>query len=163
MSDVPATRGGQPLLIDSPPPTRIGLPAGWRRALLTWLYLPTIASSAKSFRDNPAVGSTLLNRWGLHVARKRIAQWLGDVRRRQLAGLVSAEDRVGLERDGFIIKRNFLDEATFRALRAEITGLTADAREAVIGDTLTRLIPLDAVTMRALGTTRAVLDGPGLP
>jgi Phytanoyl-CoA dioxygenase (PhyH) len=160
MSDVPATHGGPKLLVDAPPPTRTGLPAGWRRSLLTWLYLPTLATSAKSFRDNPAVGSAWLNRWGLHVARKRLAQRLGDMRRRQLAGLVSAEDRAALARDGFIIKRNFLDDATFRALRAEIVGLTADAREAVIGDTLTRLIPLDAVTLRGLRTTRSVLDGP---
>jgi hypothetical protein len=160
MADISATRSSQKLALDSPPPTRSGMAAGWRRSLLTWLYLPTIASSAKSFRDNPAVGSALLNRWGLHVARKRIAQFLGDVRRRQLAHRVSAEDRAALHRDGFIIKRNFLDAATYRALRAEITGLTADAREAVIGDTLTRLIPLDAVTLRGLRTTRAVLDGP---
>ncbi len=44
------------------------MPAGWRRSPLTLFYLPTIATVAKSFRDNPAVGSALLNRWGLHVA-----------------------------------------------------------------------------------------------
>ncbi len=39
-------------------------------------------------------------------------------------------------------------------------GLHTAAREAVIGDTLTRLIPLDATTLRGLPTTRAVLEGP---
>jgi len=155
MADVQAARDQ----LAPPPPTRtLGKP-GWRRWLLAPIHALAIAGSAKSFRDNPVIGSPTLNRWGLHVARKRLAQRLGDLRRRQLAGLVSAEDRAALARDGFIIKRNFLDDATFRALRAEITGLTADAREAVIGDTLTRLIPLDAVTLRGLRTTRTVLEG----
>jgi hypothetical protein len=130
----------------------------WRRLLLP-VYFLTIASSAKSFRDNPVIGSERLNRWGLHVTRKRIAARIGAWRRRQLAGLVSVEDRAAFERDGFIVKRNFLDPATFRTFRDEIMGLNTAAREAVIGDTLTRLIPLDATTLRGLPTTRAVLEG----
>ena len=158
MTDVQATRDG-PAMGLGPRPTRERAPA-WRRWLLAPVHAVAVATSAKSFRDNPVIGSPTLNRWGLHVWRRRVAAWLGRVRRRQLAHLLSAEDRIAFERDGFVIKRNFLDDATFRALRAEITGLSADAREAVIGDTLTRLIPLDAVTLRGLATTRRVLEGP---
>jgi hypothetical protein len=156
MADVQATSGGPAVRPQSLP---TGKPA-WRRWLMAPVHALAILSSAKSFRDNPVIGSPTLNRWGLHVARKRAARWLGDLRRRQLTGLISAEDRASFERDGFVIKRNFLDPATFAALRAEIVGLNAEAREAVIGDTLTRLIPLDAVTLRGLQTTKAVLEGP---
>jgi len=45
-------------------------------------------------------------------------------------------------------------------LRDEITALDVDAREAVIGDTLTRLIPLDAKTMPGLPVTRGVVESP---
>ncbi|HUA54331.1 MAG TPA: hypothetical protein VMB81_19300 [Candidatus Sulfotelmatobacter sp.] len=157
MSDVSAPR-----LAPNPPP-RLAKRAGAKVRPWRWLFAPvylfTIASSAKSFRDNPVIGSPTLNRWGLHVLRRRVAAWLGALRRRQLAPLISAEDRAAFERDGFIIKRDFLDDASFRALRAEIFGLETRAREAVIGDTLTRLIPLDAITLRALPTTRGVLEG----
>ena len=130
------------------------------RWLLAPFYLLSIFTAAKSFRGNPVLGSRTLNRWGLHVLRKRVAGRIGQWRRRQLAATVSAEDRAALERDGFIVKENFLDPATFQALRDEITALDVDAREAVIGDTLTRLIPLDAKTMPGLPVTRGVVESP---
>jgi hypothetical protein len=131
----------------------------WKRLFLVPLYALAVVTSAKSFRDNPVIGSRRLNRLGLHVARRRIAAPLGHFRRRQLAGLVTEEDRRALARDGFIIKPNFLDEATFHALRSEIRALNVPAREAVIGDTLTRLIPLDGRVLPKLPTTRSVLEG----
>jgi len=131
----------------------------WRSLLLIPLYALAVATSAKSFKDNPVIGSERLNRMGLHIARRRIAAPLGRFRRRQLENLVTEEDRQALARDGFIIKPNFLDEATFRALKAEIQALNVPAREAVIGDTLTRLIPLDGRLLPKLPTTRSVLEG----
>lgn len=128
------------------------------RWLLAPFYLLSIATAAKSFRGNPVLGSRLLNRRGLHVARKRIAARLGERRRRQLAGAIPAPDRADFERDGFIVKRNFLDEDTFRALRDEVMAMNVAAREAVIGDTLTRLIPIDAKTLPALPLTGQVLE-----
>ncbi len=66
-----------------------------------------------------------------------------------------------LERDGFIVKREFPRPGHLPAhLRDEITALDVDAREAVIGDTLTRLIPLDAKTMPGLPVTRGVVESP---
>jgi hypothetical protein len=124
------------------------------------LYALSVATSAKSFRGNPVIGSPTLNRWGLHVARKRIAAPLGRWRRSLLAAPVAAADRAQLERDGFVVKRNFLDPETFRAFRDEILNFRAEAREAVIGDTLTRLIPLDRRNLARLPVARSVLEGP---
>jgi hypothetical protein len=131
----------------------------WHRWLLIPLYALAVATSAKSFRDNPVIGSQRLNKAGLHLARRRIAAPLGRFRRNRLAHLVTEEDRAALARDGFVIKPNFLDDATFRALRTEIRALNVPAREAVIGDTLTRLIPLDGRVLPKLPTTRSVLEG----
>lgn len=134
-----------------------------RGSLRRWTVLPihaaAILSSAKSFRDNPVIGSAWLNRRGLHLARRRLAAWLGDRRRRRLASLVPPEDRAEFERDGFIVKQDFLDPATFVRFRDEILRLDEPAREAVIGDTLTRLIALDGPTLRRLPTVRHVLEG----
>jgi hypothetical protein len=123
-------------------------------------YGLAVLTHAKSFRDNPVIGSKRLNRKGLHVLRRKVAARIGAHRRRQLEKLVSAQDIADLERDGFIVKRDFLDEATFRAFRDEIMGLETLAREAVIGDTLTRLIPLDGITLKKVPAVRKVLEGP---
>lgn len=131
----------------------------WRQVLLMPLSCLSVLSSAKSFRNNPVIGSPRLNRWGLHVLRRRVAARIGLRRRNHLSGLVSAQDIADFERDGFLVKPNFLAEATFRALHDEIMGLDARAREAVIGDVLTRLIPLDGFVLRKLPTTRAMLEG----
>src|SRR5690242_21856582 len=92
----------------------------WRRctpdlampARLHWLLAPihaaALATGAKSFRDNPIIGSPRLNRAGLHVARVRLARKLAERRRARLAALIAPEDRIAFERDGFILKQNFL-------------------------------------------------------
>jgi len=131
----------------------------WRQVLLLPLFCLSVLSSAKSFRNNPVIGSPRLNRWGLHVLRRRIAARIGLHRRNRLSGLVSAEDVAAFERDGFLVKPDFLDAASFQALREEVMGLAAPAREAVIGDVLTRLIPLDGRALGKLPTARAVLEG----
>jgi hypothetical protein len=122
-------------------------------------YVLAVATSAKSFRDNPIIGSPGLNRRGLHIARRELARPLGAFRRRQLAGLVSAAEREAFARDGFIVKPNFLPPDQFKALHAEILSLNVPAREAIIGDTLTRLIPLDGALLPKLPVARAVLEG----
>jgi hypothetical protein len=122
-------------------------------------YVLAVATSAKSFRDNPVIGSPALNRRGLHIARRELARPLGAFRRRQLAGLISAADREAFARDGFIVKPNFLPPEEFKAFQAEILGLNVPAREAIIGDTLTRLIPLDGTLLPKLPVARSVLEG----
>ena len=130
----------------------------WCRYLLMPVHAAMIASGAKSFRGNPVIGSASLNRRGLHLARRRLARRMGALRRSRLASLIPAQDRADFERDGFLLKRDFLDPASFQALRQEIYRLDAEAREAVIGDTLTRLIPLDATTLRHLPATRRMIE-----
>jgi len=53
------------------------------RWLLAPFYLLSIFTAAKSFRGNPVLGSRTLNRWGLHVLRKRVAGRIGQWRRRR--------------------------------------------------------------------------------
>jgi hypothetical protein len=131
----------------------------WFRSLLVPVHALMVLSGAKSFRDNPVIGSARLNRRGLHIARRHLARRMGVLRRAQLASLISEADRASFERDGFLLKRDFLDAASFEALRREIYALDTDAREAVIGDALTRLIPLDKPALRDLPVTRGVFEG----
>ena len=131
----------------------------FRQLLMLPFYAATVLTSAKTFHDNPVIGSPGLNRRGLHLLRRTVADRAGRLRRRQLRGLVSPAEGEQFERDGFIVKPGFLDPATFEAFRAEIMGLQAPAREAVIGDTLTRLIPLDDAALARVPTVRRVLEG----
>lgn len=100
-----------------------------------WLY--ELVTTAKSFRDNPIIGSSLLNRLGLHVARMVISHTIMRVRMWVFAWPLSAKERHAYFRDGFILKKNFLSNDEFAVLEAEARTFTGDIREAHQGDTLT--------------------------
>ena len=135
-------------------------PMTLKQRLLLPFYAATVFTSAKTFRNNPVIGSPALNRRGLHLIRREVADRIGRLRRRQLQGLIAPHEQAQFEQDGFIAKPDFLDPATFEAFRTEIMALSAPAREAVIGDTLTRLIPLDDAALAQVPTVKRVLEGP---
>lgn len=125
------------------------------RLLLAPLWLAQLGTGAKSFSDNPILGSTALNARGLHTGRVRLAHALAARRRARLARLVDPADRAAFDRDGFVVRQGFLDPAAFAALRAEVTATVAPAREMIQGDTVTRRIALDPAAMpRAAALTR---------
>ena len=131
---------------------------------LTWLLAPlhaaALATAAKSFRDNPILGSPALNRRGLHVARMRAAAAMAAARRRRLAPLIDRDDIAALDRDGFVLKPGYLPEAAFRALQDEALALAAPAREMIQGDAVTRRIALDVRTLARSPALRAFTEDP---
>src|SRR5437763_11355962 len=84
-----------------------------RRALLTPFWLAQVLTQEKFFARNPVIGSRWLNEHGLHTARTTTAHRLAAQRRRRLARLISGEDRARLDRDGYIVKRDFLPAGLF--------------------------------------------------
>jgi hypothetical protein len=118
--------------------------------LLLPFQLLALASGAKSFTDNPFIGSRRLNEAGLHVARVRLAHHLAWRRRAKLARAVEARDREAFERDGFVLRHPLLPEGEFQQLRAAILAHRAPAREMTQGDTVTRRIAIDASLRRAV-------------
>ena len=130
-----------------------------RYLLLPW-WVAQIATGAKAFSDNPVIGSPTLNRWGLHVTRVRIAAALAAFRRRRLSELVAREDRAAFDRDGFVIRENFLPPAEFEALREEALGYEGPAREMLQGDTITRRMALAPQALRAMPHVRQLLATP---
>ncbi len=133
---------------------------GWTGWLLAPLHAVALATGAKSFRDNPVLGSAALNRMGLHIARKRLAARVAARRRARLATALSSADRAAFDRDGYLAIPDFLPAELFARLRAEVLGQQTPAREFVDGYTLTRLIPLDAVTLPRLPATAEALASP---
>src|SRR4051794_37861617 len=108
---------------------------GLKWALLP-LYFGPLFTGAKSFEANPLVGSARLNALGLHKARAAVAYRRAEARRARLARLVSAEDRAGFERDGFVIRRNFLADADFARLVDELRRHRGSVQERGWGETV---------------------------
>ena len=130
----------------------------------SWLLLPfhalALATSSKSFRDNPLIGNPALNRRGLHIGRMLLAARMAAWRRRRLASLVSAEAAAAFERDGFVVKPNFLDATTFEALKREVLTQQAPAREMRQGDAITRRIALNGSVFDRYPTARRIVQSP---
>jgi hypothetical protein len=131
---------------------------------LSWLFAPwhlaALATGAKSFRDNPVIGSPALNRAGLHIARVRLAYRIAEWRRRQLSAIISEEDRAAFARDGFILKQNFLPAADYAALKEQVLSFRGPVRHQLQGDVLTRRIALDRNTLTRLPALRGLVEGP---
>ena len=122
------------------------------RSLLRWwrapLWLLALATGAKSFVDNPIIGSERLNRRGLHVARLKLAHRLAWRRRRRLASVVPKAWRQQFDRDGFIEIRSFLPADVFERLKGSVLSSPLDSREQRQGDTITRRAPIGPALLR---------------
>ena len=123
-------------------------------------WLAQVLSQEKFFARNPVIGNRWLNERGLHAARVVAACRLAKARRRRLARLIPDEDRRPLDRDGFVVKRDFLPPEVFQALVSQIRELRAPAREMVEGDTVTRHIALDPTALVRAPAARYLLRLP---
>ncbi len=134
---------------------------GPRRAV-AWLRAPVwaaaILTGAKSFVDNPILGSARLNRMGLHAWRLKAAHRLATRRRARLAHMIPADLRDGFERDGFIAVRDFLPADQFAALKSSLLTIEAECRGQLQGDTVTTRVPVDAELLRNVPALAALLD-----
>ena len=122
------------------------------------MWLLALLTGAKSFIDNPILGSRRLNRAGLHVQRKRAAHALARWRRSRLAKLLPAELRQQFDRDGYIVIPDFLPADDFRRLKASVLDSEHDCREHQQGDTLTRRIAVGPALLRRIPQLAQMLD-----
>ena len=136
------------------------MPSLVRRTLFMPFWLAQVLTQEKFFARNPVIGSRWLNERGLHTARATVAHRLAARRRRRLARLISVEDRERLDRDGYLVKRDFLPADLFADLAGEIRALRAPAREMVEGDTVTRHIALDPQVLQRVPAARWLLEMP---
>lgn len=129
-----------------PDPGRIA--GSWAARRLAWWRAPwwpfAVLTGAKSFLDNPLLGSQWLNRAGLHAWRLTAAHRLAWWRRGRLASGVPDELRKAFDRDGFVIVRDLLLPDQFEELRRAVFESVAECRSHRQGDTITTRIPVDA-------------------
>ena len=130
------------------------------RAAMVPLWTAQLVTGSKSFERNRVIGSRWLNERGLHAARVRLAHRVATMRRRRLAGLVAAADRHAFERDGFVIRPNFLPAGEFAELLRQVKAYRGPLREIAEGDTIMRKIALDPKALAELPGLRGVLRSP---
>jgi hypothetical protein len=140
--------------------TGSAMPSFARQAVLMPIWLAQIFSQEKFFARNPIIGSRWLNEHGLHTLRVVASHRLADARRRRLARLIAPEDRQQFDRDGFIVKRDFLPGEIFAELISQARNLRAPAREMVEGDTITRHIALEPAVLARMPAARRLLRSP---
>jgi len=162
------SRGPVPVSVNSRLPARLvsfstwGIPP-FRQALRWWrtpFWLLALFTGAKSFIDNPFLGSRRLNAWGLHVSRLKAAHAMARFRRQRLAHFLAADVRQRFDRDGFVLIRDFLPQETFRAMRSAALEARTDWRGQQQGDTVTSRIPVGLDILRRLPQLAALLDSP---
>ncbi len=125
------------------------------------LYALAVFTGAKSFADNPVLGSRRLNRRGLHVWRLKATHALARARRRRLARSVPQEEREAFDRDGFVVVRDLLPTDEFEMLRSELFAMALESREQQQGDTITRRVPVGPELRRRLPVLDRLLTSPG--
>jgi hypothetical protein len=119
-----------------------------RQAALLVLAPFSLLSGAKSFRDNPVIGSRRLNRLGLHVGRIRLADALTSQRRARLGRQVAAADRAHYAEHGYVIRENLLPAEQFAALGREVIDSDWPLLEMGQGSTITRRVVLNRAALR---------------
>ncbi|KPF63755.1 phytanoyl-CoA dioxygenase family protein [Porphyrobacter sp. AAP60] len=129
-----------------------------RKALLAPIWALQLATGAKSFLDNPLIGSQRLNRRGLHVGRVQLAAALCDWRRRRLAAKVRPEWREAFDRDGFVAIPDIIPPENFAALREAVLNYEGPAREMRQGDAITRRMAVDPAMLRAVPALQHLLE-----
>jgi len=101
------------------------------------LWFIQLFGTAKSFEQNPIIGSRLLNRAGLHVARVILAHTMTKFRWWLLAPLISREERQTYREQGYIAIPDFLPRDQFERLKTELKTYDGEIRQCVQGDTAT--------------------------
>lgn len=128
---------------------------GWLRAPLDLL---AVFTAAKSFVDNPILGSPRLNRLGLHIWRLKTAHALARLRRHRLAHLVATDLREQFDRDGVVVIRDLIPEDEFGRLQRAILETALECREQQQGDTITRRVPIGTGLRRRFPELDALLE-----
>ncbi|MFC0203778.1 phytanoyl-CoA dioxygenase family protein [Novosphingobium soli] len=129
---------------------------------VVWLpiWIAQLGTSAKSFLDNPLLGSQRLNRAGLHRERVRLAAAMTRWRRRRLAHRVPAAWREAFDRDGYVAIPEIVPPGEFPALREALLAYEGPAREMRQGDAITRRLAVDPAMLAALPQLRRLLARP---
>lgn len=130
--------------------------------LLSPLYALQLASGAKSFADNPIIGSKWLNKKGLHEKRVSLAMRMAAWRRKRLENLVAPDHRRQYAETGFVKIENFLSPEVFAAVTRELAERDFERHDMKQGATVTRRAIIDDSDLESLPGFKAARNDPRL-
>jgi hypothetical protein len=129
----------------------------WRRLAEAPFWVLQVFTKSKSFRANPVIGSPLLYRLGMHVARVALAHAIWRFRGWLLAPLVPTELRRRYLEQGYLVLEKVLPDEDFAALKAEVQAYPGEVREYIEGDTRTHFVLLDEEALTRLPACNSLL------
>ncbi|MCJ8052084.1 phytanoyl-CoA dioxygenase family protein [Shinella curvata] len=130
--------------------------------LLSPIYALQLASGAKSFADNPVIGSKWLNKKGLHEKRVSLAMRMAAWRRKKLENLVAPDHRKQYAETGFVKIENFLSPEVFEAVTRELAERDFERHDMKQGATVTRRAIIDDSDLESLPGFKAARNDPRL-
>lgn len=110
-------------------------------------WIVSLVTQAKSFKDNPVIGSRILNSLGLHILRVVVAHASARFRWFMLAPFMPGKLRKQYHRNGYVLVENFLNRHEVAAIRADIAAYDGPVRQLTQGDTATQRFLLDGPTL----------------
>lgn len=122
------------------------------------IWAAELATGAKSFCNNPLIGSRRLNERGLHVKRMRLAEQMSDWRRKRLLHLVSSDDSTQFDQLGYIHRPDVLPPEDLQALRSEVETTLFHAWDMRQGNAVTRFVPLPPAVLKDLPYLKAFVQ-----
>lgn len=128
-----------------------------KKILMLPVYFIQLFTVAKSFKQNPIIGSRFLNLLGLHVFRVVLAYLIMNLRMRILSFRVPKKYRKEYFEKGYILIENLLEEKQFVKIKEELHSLEGEVRECIQGDTLTQRIHLDSDRLENMSQTKEFL------
>jgi len=127
------------------------------KLLLLPVRFVQLFTQAKSFKNNPIIGSLVLNRCGLHVTRIVLAHMIMRLRFAMLGIGIDKSLKKSFYKDGFIVIENAMSEQRFQQIRNQVKSVDAQVRECKQGDTLTHRILIDEKSQLHLPAVTAML------
>ncbi|MEQ1529996.1 MAG: phytanoyl-CoA dioxygenase family protein [Methylococcales bacterium] len=113
------------------------------------IWLLALFTGAKSFTDNPVIGSYFLNRLGLHLWRVKLANYLVNFRRFFLKKSINHQKQLEYLQNGYIKDSDFLNKVEFEAIKKEVFESTWLLREMKQGASITRRVFLNEAELRS--------------
>ncbi len=118
----------------------------------------SVLTPAKSFRDNPVIGSVILNGLGLHVFRVILARAVVQLRWWFLAPICPRKLRETFRQNGFMVVENFISTEDLKKIRSEVKNHSGETRQMLQGDTATQRFLLDPGNMEDKPCLKALTE-----
>ena len=131
-----------------------------KAALRLPLSIAELYTGAKSFKNNPVIGSPLLNMLGLHVVRILSARFSFALRRLTLRWGVPSAQRKQFIEDGIAVVPDFISGTDLAQIFKEIDSSNCEVRRLTEGSTHIFRVEMNELMSEQLPTLARVLERP---